>query len=331
MWKRSILRRLLDLVAMGTVADMGAQVQGENRILVRYGLQELRQARRMGVAQLAAVCDLEMGRVTAGDIASKLAPRLNSLGRVADPQKGVELLLQRESGPAELLAKELDLHNVQRQRLEQQMSEQVMKTLETQPELLKDKAIVMASSKWHPGVVPIVAARVAKRYHRPALMICIQRGVGKGSMRTISKFPLLPTHSTAMASFCSIMAAMTMRRVFRLRRRIFRSLPNGSLRRPTRPLTDLDVVPKLGLDAQANFSHLTFDLMDSLELLEPFGNGNSQPIFYCNARQAQPSQSGRAAPPQVLSRTGGSLARRNWLWDGHRGRPPGCAKISGWR
>ena len=242
----------------------------------------------MGVAQLAAVCDLEMGRVTAGDIASKLAPRLNSLGRVADPQKGVELLLQRESGPAELLVQSgLDLHNVQRQRLEQQMSEQVMKTLETQPELLKDKAIVMASSKWHPGVVPIVAARVAKRYHRPALMICIQRGVGKGSMRTISKFPLLPTlhsHGELLPNYGGhdYAAGLSIKG---------QNIPEFTKRftqAANEVLTDLDVVPKLGLDAQANFSHLTFDLMDSLELLEPFGNGNAQPIFYCNARQARP-------------------------------------------
>jgi single-stranded-DNA-specific exonuclease len=280
------LRRYLDLVALGTVADMGALL-GENRILVRYGLQELRRGQRMGLAQLAAVCDLDMTRLTAVDIASKLAPRLNSLGRVADPQKGVELMLQRESAAAEALAKELDLHNVQRQRLEQQMSEQVMRTIESSPELLNGKAIVMFSSKWHPGVVPIVSARVAKRYHRPALMICIQRGVGKGSMRTIPQFPLLPVlHKNAELLLNygghDYAAGLAIKE---------ENIPEFATRftqAANLALTEVDVVPKLPLDAKADFSQLTFDLMDSLELLEPFGNGNVQPVFYCTARQARP-------------------------------------------
>jgi single-stranded-DNA-specific exonuclease len=280
------LRQYLDLVALGTVADMGALV-GENRILVRYGLQELRLAKRVGITQLAKVAELDLSRMTAGDIASKLAPRMNSLGRVDDPQKGVELLLQKRHPEAELLAQELDLHNVQRQRLEQQMSEQVMRTLETQPEILKDKAIVLASTKWHPGVVPIVSARVAKRYHRPSAMICVVKGIGKGSLRTISKFPLLPAlrqQADLLLNFgghdYAAGLAIKEENIPEFTRR-FTQLANETL-------SDMDVIPTLQLDARADFSQLTFDLMDSLELLEPFGAGNPQPVLYCRARQARP-------------------------------------------
>jgi single-stranded-DNA-specific exonuclease len=280
------LRQYLDLVALGTVADMGGLV-GENRVLVRYGLQELRLAKRMGITQLASVSELDLSRVTAVDIASKLAPRLNSLGRVADPQKGVELILQRQFQAAEALARELDLHNVQRQRFEQQMSEQVMKALETQPQLLKDKAIIMASTKWHPGVVPIISARVAKRYHRPTAMICVVRGVGKGSLRTIPKFPLLPALHKMSHLFLNYgghdyAAGLSIKEenIAEFTQR-FTEMANATL-------ADMDLIPKLQLDARADFNNLTFDLMDSLELLEPFGSGNPQPVLYCNARQARP-------------------------------------------
>jgi single-stranded-DNA-specific exonuclease len=111
------LKRYLDLVALGTIADMGS-LRGENRILVRYGLKQLRKTKRIGLSKLFAVCELKLGEITPIDIASKVAPRLNSLGRIADPKKGVELLLIRDPVAAENLAKELDLNNMERQKIE---------------------------------------------------------------------------------------------------------------------------------------------------------------------------------------------------------------------
>ncbi|MCB1134981.1 MAG: DHH family phosphoesterase, partial [Chlamydiia bacterium] len=103
------LKRYLDLVALGTISDMGALL-GENRIMVRYGLAEMRRAGRVGLAKLTSVCDLDHGSLSTIDIASKIAPRLNSLGRIADPQKGVAMLLAQDEAKAEALAVELDLN-----------------------------------------------------------------------------------------------------------------------------------------------------------------------------------------------------------------------------
>ncbi len=184
------LKRYLDLVALGTIADMGSLL-GENRILVRYGLRQLRKTKRIGLAKLFTVCDLKLGEITPIDIASKVAPRFNSLGRIADPRKGVELLLIRDPVAAEALAKELDLNNIERQKIERRDSEDVENFILKNPQILNHKAIVLYSDKWHPGIIPIITARIAKQYNRPTIVISIDQGVGKGSIRTIPEFPLL--------------------------------------------------------------------------------------------------------------------------------------------
>jgi single-stranded-DNA-specific exonuclease len=162
------LKRYLDLVALGTIADMGSLL-GENRILVRYGLRQLRKTRRIGLNKLFSVCALKAGEITPADIGSKVAPRLNSLGRIADPLKGVELLPIRDPVAAEALAKELDLNNSERQKIERRDAEDIESMLQKNPQILMEKAIVLHSEKWHPGIIPIITARIAKQYNRPTL------------------------------------------------------------------------------------------------------------------------------------------------------------------
>lgn len=284
--KKIDLKTCLDLVALGTVADMGALL-AENRILVRYGLKQLQKTKRIGLIKLFDICGVDRAEINAADIASKIAPRLNSLGRVADPKKGVELLLVRSEETATSLAQELDLFNLERQKVEQIAFADVEKTIALNVDLLKHRAIVMSSHEWHPGVIPIISARIAKQYNRPTLMIAIENGVGKGSARTIREFPLL----TVFKRFSDLLlnfgghdfAAGLMikeENIEKLKKR-FIHLANSTL-------SDSDIVPKLYLDARADFQDLTYDLLSSLELFEPYGNENLQPILYCEARQAWP-------------------------------------------
>lgn len=280
------LKHYLDLVALGTIADMGA-LRGENRILVRYGLKQIKKLRRVGLAKLFQVSDLKPNEVTPGDIASKIAPRLNSLGRIAEPIKGVELLLLRDPKQAEVLANELDLHNVARQKLEKEIAEDIENTIYQHPEILKEKAIVLHSDKWHPGIIAILAARIAKQYNRPTLIISIEQGVGKGSMRTIPEFPLLPVlkeHAVHLINFGGhdYAAGLTIKEedipAFRTK---FISAAELALK-------EQDVSSKLYLDAKIQFTDLTFDFMESLHLLEPFGNENPPPLLYCETTQVWP-------------------------------------------
>lgn len=280
------LKNYLDLVALGTIADMGA-LKGENRILVRYGLKQMRKMKRVGLAKLFEISDMQLGDLSPVDIASKVAPRLNSLGRIADPIKGVELLLIRDSDDAEALAKELDLHNLERQKIEREASDDIEEFIFQNPEVLLEKAIVLSSEKWHPGIIPIIAARIAKQYSRPTLIISIEQGVGKGSIRTIPEFPLLPVlkqNENLLINFGGhdYAAGLTINQenipLFKQR----------FIEAADKSLQEKDVVAKLYLDGKIDFSDLTFDFMESLNLLEPFGNENPHPILYCNATQIWP-------------------------------------------
>lgn len=280
------LKTYLDLVALGTIADMGA-LRGENRILVRYGLKQLRKLKRIGLAKLFQVSDLQPNEITPSDIASKIAPRLNSLGRVAEPIKGVELLLIRDAQEAEALAHELDLSNLERQKIEREASEDIENTIYQHPEILREKAIVLHSSKWHPGIIAIISARIAKQYNRPTLIISIEQGVGKGSIRTIPEFPLLPVlkkNEDLLINFGGhdYAAGLTIKEenILLFRERFIQAADLA--------LKEKDVINKLYLDAKIDFKELTFDFMESLNLLEPFGNENQPPILYCDAIQIWP-------------------------------------------
>jgi single-stranded-DNA-specific exonuclease len=280
------LKSYLDLVALGTIADMGA-LRGENRILVRYGLKQLRKLRRIGLAKLFQVSDLKPNDVTPADIASKIAPRLNSLGRIAEPIKGVELLLIKDSDSAEKLARELDLFNLERQKIEKEAAEDIENTIYLHPEILKEKAIILHSEKWHPGIIAILSARIAKQYNRPTLIISIEQGIGKGSIRTIPEFPLLPIlkkHADLLINFGGhdYAAGLTIKEgnIPEFRSRFIQDAEQI--------LKEKDIVNKLHLDAKINFNELTFDFMESLNLLEPFGNENPAPLLYCDAVQIWP-------------------------------------------
>ena len=280
------LKDYLDLVALGTIADMGA-LKGENRILVRYGLRQMRKTKRIGLLKLFEVSEIEAKDFSPVDIASKVAPRLNSLGRIADPLKGVELLLIRNSEDAEVLVKELDLYNIERQKIEREASDDIEEFILEHPEILHEKAILLSSEKWHPGIIPIIAARIAKQYSRPTLIISIEKGIGKGSIRTIPEFPLLPVlkeNEQLLMNFGGhdYAAGLT------IREENIPAFKKAFIQAADNALKEQDIVAKLYLDAKINFNDLTFDFMESLNLLEPFGNENPHPILYCDAVQVWP-------------------------------------------
>jgi single-stranded-DNA-specific exonuclease len=280
------------LVALGTIADMGA-LKGENRILVRYGLKQMRRGKRVGLTKLFQVSDIQPAEITPIDIASKVAPRLNSLGRIADPIKGVELLLIRDPDDAQKLAEELDLFNIERQKIEREASENVDAFLASHPEILQDKAIVLHSDQWHPGIIAIITARIAKQYNRPTVIISIEQGIGKGSIRTIPEFPLLPVlkeNADLLINYGGhdFAAGMT------IKEEDIPEFKKRFLAAANRKLHEQDVVTKLFIDAKVAFNDLTFDFMESLSLLEPFGNENPPPILYCDANQIW--------PPKVVGR-----------------------------
>lgn len=282
------LKRYLDLVALGTISDMGALL-GENRILVRYGLRQLRKTKRIGLAKLISISDpdLDMSDLSTFTVAAKIAPRLNSLGRIDDPRKGVELLLIRNSQMAEERALELDVNNLERQKIERIMSQDVENRIATTPELLEHKAIVIAGEAWHPGIIAILSTRISKYYNRPTVIIAIENGIGKGSVRSIPEFPILDVLKSCSDLLMNFgghdFAAGLALKVDAIPEFTRRFIAAAEAK-----LGQHDVMNKLFLDAEAHLRELTFDFMESISLLAPYGNENPQPVLYCHTRQVWP-------------------------------------------
>lgn len=282
--KKVDLKRYLDLVALGTVSDMGSLV-GENRILVSYGLQQLRKGKRIGLTKLIQISGVELTDISSYSIASKVAPKLNSLGRIDDPQKGVELLLIRNSQQAERMAQELNLNNLERQKIEKVMVSDVEETFNIHPEILKNRSIILDSDRWHPGIIAILSTRISKQYNRPAAVIAIEKDVGKGSLRSIPPFTLLDflkANSDILLNFGGHDYAAGLS----LKTENIEEFKKRFIEEAGKKLSPEDVIPKLHLDAEVNFEDLTFDFMESLKLLEPYGNENPPPVLYTTAKQA---------------------------------------------
>lgn len=286
------LESYLDLVALGTIADM-APLLGENRIFARFGLKRLAQTRRLGLLKLFEVCDIDPGKgITALEVASKIAPRLNSIGRIDEGRKGVQLLLASDWEQASSLAQELDQQNTERQRIERQMSEHLEKMIAKEPRCVEEPMIVLSSDQWHPGVVPILSARLAKQYSRPVCLIAVENGVGKGSMRTIAQFPLLPMlheSSDILIDYGGhdFAAGLT------INEGDVRAFSKAAKEYAKRHLSDIDLAAQLQIDGAVSFSDLNFELLDALSLFEPYGHDNPPPVFSSLTRQSW--------PPKVVS------------------------------
>jgi single-stranded-DNA-specific exonuclease len=275
------LRRYLDLVTLGTIADIVPVVE-ENRVLVKHGLRELNQSSRPGVVALKAVSGV--GAVSTGSVGFRLAPRLNAGGRLADATRSVELLTTADRARAEQLAQELDQENRARQAIETEILGEAVARAEDLSDLGERRSIVLASPQWHPGVIGIVASRLVERYYRPTILIAIDdsSGIGRGSGRSIRHFNL----HEAVAACASVLEGFGGHRmaaglsIRRERVEEFAQLFEGAVRERTRAE---HFVPEIEVDAELSFRDVDAQLMEDLDRLEPFGVGNPEPIFFAGA------------------------------------------------
>jgi single-stranded-DNA-specific exonuclease len=279
------LREYLDLVALGTIADVVPLVD-QNRILVKFGLSELTKSVRPGVQALKRVAGIT-GEVGCGAVGFRLAPRLNAAGRLENASMAVELLLSKDLKTAEPLAAALDADNAQRQAVEREILNDALRMVKGNPAFKGKKSIVLASEEWHPGVIGIVASRLVDLYHRPTILISLKDGNGKGSGRSIAPFHLhdaLAACADHLVKFgghrhaagLTIAEATLERFVER-----FDELADGLL-------TADDLIPVLLLDAELKAKDLNQELVGELEKIKPYGLGNPEPLFLlCNAQVIQ--------------------------------------------
>lgn len=274
------LRCNLDLVALGTIADL-VPLGGVNRILTRVGLQLLDQGRRPGIAELKKVAAIK--QVTCGSVGFRLAPRLNAAGRLEDAALGVKLLLGDGSEDLSELAETLDQINSERQKIEQQTLEEAITLLEKTGS--DDRfTIVLADERWHSGVIGIVASRLVERYHRPTVMIALDEGIGKGSCRSIADFNLYQALHECAGSL-SAYGGHAMAAGLSLAAENIPAFSTAFEQVARERLSAEELIPVLTHDGECRLSELSFAQIAELERLQPFGIGNPQPAFI--ARQCR--------------------------------------------
>ena len=276
------LRRQLDLVALGTIADV-VPLTGPNRVLVHFGLRELGRGARPGVLALKAVAQIA-GEVTAGDVGFKLGPRLNAAGRLADASVGVRLLLSDDLSEARALAEQLDRANAERQELQARVADEAAGKAQG---LGDRRALVVSSPGWHVGVVGIVASRLVERFHRPALVLCEDEGgVAKGSGRSIEGFHLydaLARCAGLLTRFGGHRHAAGVTLPTAGVAELAEALENEARER----LSPEQLEPSLRIDAAVRPEEIDLELAGQLRRLAPFGAGNPEPVFFCDELEAE--------------------------------------------
>ncbi len=273
------LREHLDLVALGTVADIVPLVD-ENRILVRRGLQQLDRTSNPGLRALKTISGLRPP-CDAVDVGFKIGPRLNAAGRVNTAQDALDLLLSPDALECKNLADKLDHLNRERQTLEQKAREQAEAQIVDLPAEEKEFALVLAGDDWHPGVVGIVASRLMRKYHLPTFIIaCDEKGLGKGSGRSVEGISLVKAldhcRDLLEAGGGHDQAAGLSVRKDKLA--AFRKKFNAYVGQQGAGDEEF-LTPKIHLDIEARLEQINLNLLDSYELLRPFGKGNPQPVF----------------------------------------------------
>lgn len=268
-------RKFLDLVALGTVADLVPLVD-ENRVFVKLGLKQLEHSQCLGLRALTGVCGMKAPH-KASDLGFKLGPRLNAVGRMGESARGVELLLSRDPRQARALAEVLDQENRARQEKEAEIFRQAVEMIEANG-WQEGPAIVVADQGWHPGVIGIVASRIVDQYYRPTVVIALEDGVGKGSARSISGFNLyegLKAVDELLVEFGGheMAAGLTVdeRQIPELRQAL------GEIVRSR--LKPEDFIPKVRIDGKISIKDINHKLLREFELLEPFGMGNPTPVL----------------------------------------------------
>lgn len=278
------LRDLLDLVALGTVADV-APLTGVNRLLVKAGLDRMNRGPvRTGMSALQKVAQIKTW--SAGTIGFQVGPRLNASGRLDNALQAVDLLLTDDMHRALDTAQTLNHLNQQRQKLEQTTLEQAIAMVDGLPD---QPALVLAAEEWHPGVIGIVASRLVERYHRPTVLISIDGSMGKGSARSVPGLDLYGALEHAQAdllAFGGHRAAAGLQ-ISTTQIDAFRS---GFQQAVDQLWSQHDREPSILYDAELQLEDLEPQLFELISLCSPFGVGNAAPVFMLRnvrARQGQ--------------------------------------------
>lgn len=273
--REAVLEEFGDLAAIGTIADI-VPLCGENRRLVQKGLKLLNAPNRLGLRALEQGAGLQDKALTTGDVAFRIAPRINAMGRMGAADRAVRLFLSGYEEEASRFAGEMEDENQKRQQTEMEILKKAVAWLEERPRRLLDRVLVVAGEGWHPGVLGIVSSRITERYGKPSFILTVEKGEAKGSGRSISGFSLHQALTHCQHLFTrygghEMAAGLTMNsdsvETFRKEINAYASS------------MDKMPAPVLQIDCKLNPAALRPGLVEEIEQLAPFGTGNPEPVF----------------------------------------------------
>ena len=267
----------MDLVALGTTADI-VPLRDENRVLTKYGLAMIQQTKKPGLQALINAVGLKQKEIVTGHVVFGLAPRINAAGRMGDANRVVRLLTTENLEEADQLAEELNMENVRRRQQDSVAFEEARDVVENDAFLSEANGIVLASERWHPGIIGIVASRMVEAFSRPVVMIAMNGDTGRGSARTMGDFHLY----NAIKECADLLiqfgghhhaAGLSIARenVTAFQQRFHEVV--------TANATPEDFIPRLNIDSEIEFDEVTPRLMKLLKMLGPFGPDNNHPVL----------------------------------------------------
>lgn len=275
--KKELPFKYLDLVALAGAADI-VSLTDENRVLVKFGLDQINATPRPGILEIIKKAGLEPGNLTAGQVVFTIAPRINAVGRMGEAMPAIDLFLSLNEEEAEKYAEILELENQQRRKIDELTFTNACELTDKMIDLEKEFAIVLHNDQWHPGVIGIVASRLVEKYYRPTILLTTMDSTAKGSARSINGFNIYEAlkrcegliqqfggHEAAAGLALDINNIDAFRKKF-----------NEVVREN---LKESDIAPELMIDEKIEFSELSPKFLRILEKFSPYGPGNMRPVF----------------------------------------------------
>ena len=270
------IEEILPLITLGTAADI-VPIKDENRIIVNHGLKMMSSIKRPGFKALLELSGLSKN-ITVGKLIFGIAPRINAAGRLGDANRAVECMVTTDEQRGMALAKELDEENKRRQVIQQQVVNEAFLKVNAEADLERERALVLADEGWHQGVVGIVASRVREKFHRPAVIIAMENGKGKGSARSVKGFDLYSALSECK-DLLDGYGGHPMAAGLSVSKKHLDGFRSAFLEVANEWITDEQLQPMITLDSEIILQDITPRFMDFLDKLSPYGPGNMRPKF----------------------------------------------------
>jgi single-stranded-DNA-specific exonuclease len=270
--------KYLDLVTLGTIGDVSPLIN-ENRIIVKNGLELLSEnIERVGLSELKSILGLYGKKLGVADISFIINPRINAAARVGKGTKGVKLFTTSDRNEARQLIEDLNAENKSRQHLEKKIIREIQQLIENNQLNIKYKAMVLYSHAWHPSIIGVIASKIVEQYNRPVIAISFNGAIGKGSARSQSTFNLYKSikHlSRLFYDFGGHKNAVGLKIAFdnvAILQKEFNEYVSLNM-------TEEDLTPAIKIDAILEPEYIDLNLIEAIKMLEPFGEGNPEPIF----------------------------------------------------